>query len=120
MKSFIAVVIIFSVILTLVIANAFFVSSSLSRLSDLSFEMISDEEHKSNVKNIITAWQKSRYLLSFSIEADEIERMNDIIEALRTADQTNNSFEISKCCRLIIDLANELIEYEQISVESIL
>ncbi|MBP3369835.1 MAG: DUF4363 family protein [Clostridia bacterium] len=119
MKSFIAVLIILFVIIALVVANSLYVTNIFSRLSTLSESIIESKSEGAEAEKILSLWQDSRHLLSFSIEADELERMNDLIESLHTASATKNLPEVFKCCRLISELSDELMSYECISLQSI-
>lgn len=119
MKAFIAVIIIFFLIISLVIANSLYVTNIFSKISDLSNDLINDAPNADTVEEILSVWQKSQSLLSLSIEADELERMNDLIESLHTACLTNNSYDIKKYCRLVSELSQELMSYERISFDSI-
>ena len=119
MKSFVAVLIIFTIVLVLVTLNSLYVSNIFSKISDISARISHGREQTKEINTILEAWSRSQKILSFSIEADEIERMNDLMESLRTAYLTDNSYERSKYCRLIESLSKELMEYEKISLDSI-
>lgn len=118
MKSFVAVLIILSIIIALVTVNSVYVTSVFSELSELSDNILNESEGY-GTENILLLWQRSKALLSVSIEADELERMNDLIESLRHASAINDTPAINKYCRLISELSNELMSYEQISIQSI-
>ena len=115
MKSFIAVLVIFALLLVLIVSNAIYVRRIFSEISELASQV----EESDDIREIPNIWSKSQRILSFSIEADEIERMNDLMESLRTSIAADNPYDISKYCRLIKELAEELIEYERISLDSI-
>ena len=119
MKSFVAVLIIFAVLLTLVTLNSLYVSKTFSKISDICDGIASGSEQAGEINTVLRIWSKSQRILNFSIEADEIERMNDLMESLRAAHLTDNSYDISKYCRLISELSKELAEYEKISLDSI-
>ncbi len=118
MKSFVAVLIILFIIIALAIANALYVANVFSRLSELSKEVIGGSGDD-GVANILSLWQKNEALLSLSIEADELERMNDLIESLKLASEIDNTYELRKYCRLISELSDELMNYERLSLQSI-
>lgn len=119
MKSLVCALIIFIILAGLVITNSFYVNKTMKNISALVLEL--ENEMKEEKKNaVIDLWNDNRKLLSLSIEADELERMNDLIESLRSVDDQNNFSEFQKYCRLIRELALELSEYESISLEGIL
>ena len=119
MKSFITVVILFALLIALIIANSIFVRSVFSKISNISTSIIENEHQLNQVDRILSLWSKSQDLLILSIEADEIERMNDLMESLYSACLCDNEEDIKKYCRLIKSLSDELIEYEKISFHSI-
>ena len=118
MKSFVTVLILLFIIIALVIVNSIYVTSVFSQLSDLA-EGIINGYGNDGVENILSLWQKSKALLSFSIEADELERMNDLIESLKLASETENTHDLNKYCRLISELSDELMNYERVSLQSL-
>ena len=119
MKTFIGALCIFSILVALVLTNSFYVKNTLKNISELATELETSDSKKEK-DDIIDIWNNNRTLLSLSIEADELERMNDLIQSLESADSTNNLAEFQKYCRLISELALELLGYEQISIEGIL
>lgn len=119
MKSLICALVIFTILAGLVITNAFYVNKTMKNISALVIELENEiNEEKKNA--VVALWNDNRKLLSLSIEADELERMNDLIESLRVIDYQNNFPEFQKYCRLVRELALELSDYESISVEGIL
>ncbi len=119
MKSLVGAIIIFVILSALVVTNALYVNNIMENISELVFELeTSGSEEKKNA--VIDMWTDNRKLLSLSIEADELERMNDLIEDLRSTDPHNTFSEFQKLCRLISELATELSKYEKLSIEGIL
>lgn len=119
MKSFITVLIIFAILISLITLNSLYVSKTFTEILNISDSIANKHEEASGINTIITIWEKSKKILSFSIESDEMERMNDLIESLRVAYLSNNTYDLNKYCRLIGGLAKELMEYEKISFSSI-
>lgn len=119
MRSFVAVVIIFIAVVLLVVANAAYVCAVCAELSSLAAKIeVSGDE--SAVERLCSRWHSERALLSLSIELDEIERMNDVTEALRSARELGNLSELRKNCRLIAELCEEFSDFERFSLNSIL
>ena len=118
MKSFIFTLIIFSLLIALIATNSFFVRRTLNDVSAL-VSSLHTEFQDEELKKLRDIWEKKRDLLSYSIENDELERMNDLIECLFSIDASESPEEFKKYCRLIEDLSDELSGYEQISLGSI-
>ena len=118
MKSFIFTVIIFSLLIAAIVVNSFFVRKNLGEISALS-SSLTVEFCESDTQRIKNLWQEKRNFLSYSIETDELERMNDLIECLVSTDASASPEEFKKYCRLISDLSEELSDYERISLSSI-
>ena len=119
MKAFIGALCIFAILVALVLSNSFYVRNTLKGISELAIDL---ERSSAKGENdaLVKLWSSNRALLSLSIEADELERMNDLIESLNSLDAANNLAEFQKYCRLISELALELSGYECVSVEGIL
>lgn len=119
MKAFIGALSIFVILCALVITNSFYVKNTLESMSELAIRLESSESADEK-DAIVKLWKNNLTFLGLSIEEDELDRMNDLIESLCTTDQTNNRAEFQKYCRLISELALELSGYESISIEGIL
>ena len=119
MKAFICALIIFLIFTVLIAVNSFYVKNTMKNMYDLIAKLESSESVEE--KNaVVYLWTNNRILLSLSIEADELERMNDLIESLHIIDIPNARAEFQKLCRLIRELATEFSLYESISIEGIL
>lgn len=119
MRSFVAVLIIFFGVILLVIANALYVCAVCKEISEIASELEKNGDG-ARVDELQSVWHSHRALLSLSIELDEIERMNDITESLKSSHELGNLSEFRKNCRLIVDLCEEFSNFECFSINSIL
>ena len=119
MKSLVAALILFSVLLGCIIFNGIYVRNTCNEISKLCQSLQSGEDKSSISSNILAIWKKSKPLLELSIRMSEIERMSDLIEGLHSSVILKNEAEIKKYCSLIIDHANDIAKQEGISLSSI-
>ena len=119
MRSLIATIILFSLLVGSVIINAIYVDSVCDKIkisADALKTSFQKEELLSELKSI---WSKNKSYLNLSIRTNEIERMNDFIESLSASHNANNEAEFQKYCILISALAEEFSLYESVSLDSI-
>ena len=119
MRSFIATVILFSLLVGSVAVNAIYVNSVCEKMENLANELKASTEKASLIAELRSLWSKNSAYLNLSIRTDEIERMNDLIESLNASHNAQNDAEFQKYCILIAALAQEFSRYEGISFDSI-
>ena len=117
MRAVISAAILLLLCIALVIANAIIAGNLLDKMTKLSDDV---NNSLADPHQLQTLWKENYFLFSLSIESDELERMNELIESLISAYESNDSSQISKYCRLISDMCDELASFEGISLKSIL
>ena len=120
MKSLIASLILLLLLIGAVSVNSAYVQSVCGDISDLADELCESGYENEKVSRLLDLWKKNESLMSLSVEADELKRMNDLISSLPTLKEKTSSDEFIRACLLISDLCDELESYERISFESIL
>lgn len=120
MRSFITAVILFAVILLGVISNSVYVQKTVSTLSRLTSDILSSNGDSTAVNELRLFWTNHKNILEFSINEGKTERMNDLIEALCSAQSSKNLPELNRICNLIVALCNELSQNERLSLYGIL
>ena len=120
MKSLIASLILILLLIGAVSVNSAYVQSVCGDISDLADELCESGYENEKVSRLLDLWKKNESLMSLSVEADELKRMNDLISSLPTLKEKTSSDEFIRACLLISDLCDELESYERISFESIL
>lgn len=116
MRAIISAVILLSLCVALTVANAFAVCGVLEDMRELALEIGRTGESPYRLRELFAG---ERSLLAVSIESDELERMNELIESLVSAHESKDSSQITKYCNLIADLCRELSSFEKISFESV-
>lgn len=117
MKAFIIAVILFFILLFIIIANSVYLHSTCNELNDLLESMtVYDTEKASSFINI---WKECRSVFSFSIHEDQLERMDDLSEGLKSAVTENDSAEFKRYKTLLKELLDEFLKNEEISFQSI-
>ena len=119
MRSFIAAVLLFSLTVGGVIFNALLVDSILSEICSLAEEISASPSPDRLISQLKDLWERSREPLGLSVKENKLERMSELIESLYTAHLSKNFAEIQKLCVLILQLCEEIKQYEKISVFSI-
>lgn len=120
MKSLIASLILLLLLIGAVSVNSAYVQSVCGDISELADELCESGYENEKVSRLLDLWKKNESLMSLSVEADELKRMNDLISSLPTLKEKTSSDEFVRACLLISDLCDELESYERISFESIL
>ena len=119
MKSFIAAIILFFTTVGCVVLNSFYVNRSLAEISKISEEISSSDHQESAVDELIQYWSNTKSMLGFSIKETKLERIGELVEAIRFAVQSNNYQEAKHFCTLMQELCKETQNYERISLQSI-
>ena len=119
MKALVATLVLFALLVGAVIANSIYVDSVCSKIKKSADELKSATQKEQLISSLKALWKKSKPILSLSIRANEIERMNDFIESLEASHNAQNDAEFQKYCTLISALAEEFASYERISANSI-
>ena len=99
--------------------NSFYVRRVCGGITEAAELILHGGYSEDNIERLCSLWGKNRRMLGFSIESDEIEQMDELIESLSSLDAQSSTDELGKHCRLIIKLSNELAGYERISFESL-
>lgn len=119
MRAFITALLLFAILIGAVIANAIYIQVTCDKISDAAKSLKSAKQREPLLYEIKALWDKNHLPLNFSIRANEVERMNDLIESLIASHLAQNEAEFQKYCNLISELADEFSNYEKISFRSI-
>lgn len=119
MKSFIAAVVLFALVMALILANCLYVRKTTKEISALARDILKEGVSLEKCSLLKEQWNKRRKVIEFSISERKIERMNELIESLWSAQSLKNLPESERACYLIIDLCEELYRSESFSLEGI-
>lgn len=118
MKAFIFSAILFLILIIIISANSLYIRSVCQELSEsLSFCSAEDE---ASATEFLETWKRRRFFLSFSVHEDQLERMDDLSEGLKSAVASNDGAEFKKHVSLIKELIDELQSNEELSLQGIL
>lgn len=120
MKSFITALILLLLLIGTVTVNAIYIGSICDEIAGEAEDLSEGGYDGEKVSRLLDLWKKNESLMSLSVEADELKRMNDLISSLPTLKEKTSSDEFVRACLLITDLCDEFSSYERISFESIL
>ena len=118
MRSFIAALILLTIVVTVICINSLYVCNTTAELVELSKDII-NEANSDKIKALCQKWEKSRPILEFSINESKISQMSDLIATLNSFHPSSQTREIDLYCRLIIDLCDELSQNEKLSLRGI-
>lgn len=113
MRSAIIALILFITVVALVILNAVYVNKTCNTMIALA------NEEELNCTDLKDYWKKHRKPLSLTVEDDELERMNNLIEEISLSYEKGDPEQLSKSKRLFTELCRELAGYERPSLVSI-
>ena len=119
MRSFIATLVLFALLIGTVAINAIYVRSVCNKIESMAEELRSSSQRDTLIPKLKSTWYNNSPYLNLSIRTSEIERMGDLIESLAASYYAQNEAEFQKYCILISALADEFYQYEQISLDSI-
>ncbi len=119
MKSLIAALILFFVIVALIIANSFYVRNVCNSMTELCEVIQNSPEHQKEVELLGMLWQKHHPFLDLSINANELELMNEFVAGLVASANAERPADIKKYCTLITELCEEFKRHEGISLQSL-
>lgn len=119
MKSFIAALVLFFLILIGVLVNSLYVCSTGLHISEYAQLIESSDEKLPAFLSLKEYWENRRSILRLSVAEAKIERMNELVISLYAAIDTRNSSEIQKICSIMYELSEDISLYEKISLHSI-
>ena len=120
MRSFIAAILLFSIIIIGIAINSAYVRTVTDKLSRIAKELQDDPSNIKLSDEISSLWKKNMTALSLSVKEDRLERMNDLVEELHADQDAGSAHEIKRLCILIRVLCEEISKHERLSLEGIL
>ena len=118
MKSLIFSAILFFSLIALVIANSIYIHSVCTDALKL-LDSLSPTDHD-GVSELCAFWHKHSLIFGISIHNSQIELMNELTEALKSAVAKRDGAEFQEYSSLLRELLEELCKNEEISFQSII
>ncbi len=119
MKSLTVALVLFLIIVGMIIANSFYVRNVCENMIDLCEVIPHSQANKKEAEALAALWQKHHPFLDLSINANELELMNEFVAGLVASVNAERPADIEKYCSLIIELCEEFKRHEGISLQSL-
>ena len=118
MKAFIFSIILFSLIILMIVGNSLYLHNICDEMREIiSSEVLYSEE---KAEKICEEWENHKTFFSFSVHEENIDRMDDLTQNLKSAIVQSNRAEIDKQIFLIHELLTEISKTEEISLQGII
>ena len=117
MKAFIFSIILFSIILLTVIANALYIHNICNKMNDIALNSNLSPEEKASL--LCKEWEDNKMIFSFSVHEENLDRMDDLTQGLKSAIALGNRAEIDRQIFLIQELLEKFSKIEEISLQGI-
>ena len=118
MKTLIASVTLFTVLLAIIIGNIFYIKYTTDRLRVYT-EAISTESPEEDMERLSTFWKDHKKFVALSVSYAELDDICELIIRLESAYKTGNSDAIERNKELIFDELLGITRFEKISIENI-
>lgn len=118
MKSFIFSTLLFALILLVIVTNSLYVHRVCDELAELAHA--ATPTSLTTADALCEAWQRHRTYFSLSIHEEQIERMDDITQGLKSATANHDRAEFEKNLFLLEELLEEFLNNEVFSLQGII
>lgn len=120
MKALPVSLILFSLLIVCLTANAMFIKSFTKSLSCAADELASPNGREEKLTELETYWEKNREIVGLSVSHIQLDKFGDIIINLRQAHRYSDEAEFQRNLTLLRELARNLERTERISFENLL
>ena len=118
MKAFIFSIILFCLIIAIIIGNSIYLHSVCDDIRKITENTVLYPEEKA--EQLCQTWEEHKIFFSFSVHEENIDRMDDLTQNLKSAIAQGNRAEIDKQIFLIKELLSEISKTEEISLQGII
>ena len=118
MKELIASLILLTVVVTLVIINAFYVDSTLEKLDRLADRAFNEPSEKS-LAELIDYWERHRSFVGLSASLREVDSVPENMLNLQTSFREGNSVMAEQSYSLLCNALDDIRRYEKLSIINI-
>ena len=120
MKTFYLTLILFSLLLALITANAVLVRQTSAQLEGQLLEIAAGKDPDRGIEAVRTLWEKRRTLLYLSVPTGTVKDMDDRLTELEAAIKSKDADGITLAVRLAVNEARRLAFAERFSTENLL
>ena len=122
MRGFIITLILFSILISIVIINSFYVNNIINDIKNeiTSLKTIPCEENAIIIKQIKSKWEKDSIWVSLSVSYEDIEELTDMIVSLEASNSVKDYNQFKLYHELILNSIEDIGRLERFSVKNIL
>lgn len=122
MRGFIITLILFSILISIVIINSFYVNNIINDIKNeiTSLKTIPCEENAIIIKQIKSKWEKDSIGVSLSVSYEDIEELTDMIASLEASNSVKDYNQFKLYHELILNSIEDIGRLERFSVKNIL
>ena len=118
MKTLIASVILFGILIAIIIGNIFYIKYATDTIRGYT-EQINVNSPPENMERLSEFWKRNKKFVALSVSFTELDDICELIIKLESAYKTGNSDAIERNKELIFDELIGITRFEKISIETI-
>ena len=118
MKTLIASIILFLILVGIIIGNLFYIRYATDRLWEYT-ESISVDSPDEDMERLSAFWKRHKKFIALSASYTELDDICELIIKLSHAHKTGNTAAIEKNKELVLDELIGITRFEKISIENI-
>lgn len=118
MRTLIASIILFSVLITIIIGNIFYINYAVSTIRSYT-ESITAGGSSEPMESLTEFWKTHKKYIALSVSYARLDSMCELIIKLENAYKTGNAAAIERNKELIFDDLAGITRFEKISIENI-
>ena len=118
MKTLIASIILFCILIAVIIVNVFYINQTVQELRTLT-EEINLDSSDDEVKALIDTWQKRKKYLALSVSYSSLDEICDLVIQIASAYKAGNTEALERNKELLFDELSGITRFEKISIENV-
>lgn len=120
MRSFIATLLLFISICTVIVINNNYIKRSAEYITERVSEEVFEENPEKAIAELEEFWKKNHPIISMSVGFKELDRMSDLIIDLKTYYELGIASEVAHTRVMIIETVDEISRLERFGLENLL
>ena len=120
MRSFIITLVLLIVLISAIIANAFYINTTMTKIMELTEDENFKKAPEAALLQLESFWENNKTLIEFSTGYKSTDRISELMLDLREYVQTNNPAEERRVRMLIADCVSDISKLESLSIENLL
>lgn len=120
MKAFIACIAFIILILALILSNMFYINHVTNEMKELADAAAQEESSDKEMSELIEYWDKHKKFVALSANYKQTDTVSEEIIKLQSARDFGNRFAIDQSHKILLDVLDDIAQYEKLSPGSIL